>query len=240
MSTAQAIPRRAVAYARLSVDERISGSISFSVQAEHIEATAQRLGTHLVETVQDNAISGACPFRKRPGGKRVLALIQAGAIDAIFALRQERLFRDTREALEYADQWRQAGVAIYFAEDGGIPLDIESPHGRLVYTVKAAAASYEREQTALRVRENMTSRKMQGKTYCPARYGFDNVEGFEVPNLAEQSVIARIKALRAAGSSLRQILAVLQAEGIPPKRSARWSPQAINDILNRPPEASHD
>lgn len=242
MSTEGVIPtpRRAVAYLRLSVDERISGSISFSVQAEHIEATASRLGTTIVESVQDNAISGACPFKKRPGGKRVLALIQSGAIDTIFALRQERLFRDTKEALDYADQWRQAGVAIYFAEDGGIPLDIVSPHGRLVYTVKAAAASYEREQTALRVRENIASRRLQGKTYSSARYGFDNVDGFEVPNLAEQAVIARIVALRAAGSSLRAILKILAAEGIPPKRSARWSPQAISDILNRPPETRRD
>lgn len=231
-----AAPRRAVAYLRLSADERISGSISFSVQAEHIEATASRLGTSIVESVQDNAISGAVPFKKRPGGKRVLALIQSGAIDAIFALRQERLFRDTKEALDYADQWRVAGVAIYFAEDGGIPLDIVSPHGRLVYTVKAAAASYEREQTALRVRENIASRRLQGKTYSSARYGFDNVDGYEVPNLAEQAVIARMQALRASGSSLRAILKILAAEGIPPKRSARWSPQAISDILNRPPE----
>jgi DNA invertase Pin-like site-specific DNA recombinase len=234
------IARRAVAYLRLSVDERISGSISFSVQSEHIEATAQRLGTTLVESVQDNAISGACPFKKRPGGKRVLALIQSGAIDAIFALRQERLFRDTREALDYADQWRQAGVAIYFAEDGGIPLDIVSPHGRLVYTVKAAAASYEREQTAMRVRENMASRRLQGKVYSASRYGFDNVDGFEVPNFQEQAVIVRIQALRASGSSLRQVAKLLQTEGIPPKRSARWSPQAINDILNRPPETRRD
>lgn len=225
---------RAIAYSRLSVDERHTGSISFSVQAEHIQALAQRLGADVVEAVQDNAISGAVPFKKRPGGKRVLALANTGRIDAIFALRQERLFRDTREALQYADEWKQSGIAIYFAEDGGVPLDASSPSGRLVYTVKAAAASYEREQTALRVRENKASRRLQGKTYCAPRYGYDNVNGYEVPNVAEQRVIERIFALRKAGQSLRQIAGSLTASGVKTKKSTKaWSAQAVSDILSR-------
>ena len=225
---------KAVAYMRLSVDERTTGSISFSVQAEHIEALAKRLGAELVEAVQDNAISGAVPLKKRPGGKRVLALAHTGRIDAIFALRQERVFRDTREALQYADEWRQSGIAIYFAEDGGVPLDVASPSGRLVYTVKAAAASYEREQTALRVRENKASRRLQGKTYCAPRYGFDNVNGYEVPNVREQAVVVRVLVMRAAGQSLRQIAKALTSEGIRTKKSTSgWSAQAISDILSR-------
>lgn len=225
---------KAVAYMRLSVDERTTGSISFSVQAEHIEALAKRLGAELVEAVQDNAISGAVPLKKRPGGKRVLALAHTGRIDAIFALRQERVFRDTREALQYADEWRQNGIAIYFAEDGGVPLDVASPSGRLVYTVKAAAASYEREQTALRVRENKASRRLQGKTYCAPRYGFDNVGGYEVPNVQEQAVVVRVLAMRAAGQSLRKIAKVLTVEGIRTKKATSgWSAQAISDILSR-------
>lgn len=224
---------KAVAYMRLSVDERHTGSISFSVQQEHIIALAERLGAEIVETVKDNAISGAVPFKKRPGGKRVLALSNTGAIDAIFALRQERLFRDTRESLQYADEWHQNGVAVYFCEDGGSPLDIASPSGRMIYTMKSAVASYEREQTGLRVRENKASRKLQGKTYCAPRYGYDNVDGYEVKNATEQAVIARIHALRAAGESLRGIAKILNGEGIATKKKrASWSAQAISNILN--------
>ena len=134
---------------RLSAEEKYTGSISFAVQADHITNLAKGISATIVESVQDNAISGAVPFLRRPGGRRVQSLIANGTINAIFALRQERLFRDTREALEYVDLWKQQGVTVYFAEDGGIALDASSPSGRLVFTVKAAASSYEREQDTL-------------------------------------------------------------------------------------------
>jgi hypothetical protein len=52
----------AIAYMRLSADEKYTGSISFSVQSEHIGALAAKIEANLVESVQDNGISGACPF----------------------------------------------------------------------------------------------------------------------------------------------------------------------------------
>ena len=225
----------AIAYMRLSADEKYTGSISFAVQADHITNLAKGISATIVESVQDNAISGAVPFLRRPGGRRVQSLIANGTINAIFALRQERLFRDTREALEYVDLWKQQGVTVYFAEDGGIALDASSPSGRLVFTVKAAASSYEREQTSVRVKENKAARKIQGKTYSPARYGYDQVDGYDVPNLAETEIIRRVFDMRRQGLSLRKIGGILTSEGHRTKRdSSKWSAQAVNDILSRP------
>jgi DNA invertase Pin-like site-specific DNA recombinase len=164
----------------------------------------------------------------------VQALIANGSVNAIIALRQERLFRNTREALEYVDLWKQQGVTVYFAEDGGEALDATSPSGRLVFTVKAAASSFERDQTSLRVKENKASRKIQGKTYSPPRYGYDQVEGYEVPNLAEMENIRRIVEMRGEGYSLRQIAKVLSEEGHKTKKNkTKWSAQAVSDILER-------
>ena len=228
---------RAAAYMRLSADEKHTGSISFAVQSEHIAALIPKIGAELVESVRDNGISGVVPFKKRPGGKRVQALVTNGAINAIIALRQERLFRGTQEALECVDFWRQHGVAVYFAEDGGSPLDATSPSGKLLFTVQAAASTYERDQNCVRIRENKASRRLQGKTYSPSRYGYDNIEGYEVENLVEQAVIVRMQEMRKTGLSLRKIAKALDDAGHPPKRvnhtSGRWSAQAINDILAR-------
>jgi DNA invertase Pin-like site-specific DNA recombinase len=226
----------AVAYSRLSADEKHTGSISFAVQADHIKALAESIGATVVESVQDNAISGAVPFKKRPGGRRVQALVANGTVNAILALRQERLFRDTQEALNYIDLWKQNKVSVYFAEDGGVPLDTTSPSGMLVFTVKAAASSFERQQIALRIRENKAARRKQGKSYSPPRYGYDQVGGYEVENPVEQAVIARIVELRRDGLSLRAICRALDAAGHRPKRAtagSRWSAQAVCDILDR-------
>lgn len=226
---------KAAAYMRLSADEKYTNSMSFSVQAEHIANLAKTIGATIVESIQDNAISGAVSFKKRPGGKRIVTLIANGEINAIIALRQERIFRDTRESLEYVDLWRKQSIAVYFAEDGGTPLDITSPSGRMVFTMKSAVASYERDQTSLRVRENKAARKLQGKTYCPPKYGYNHVNGYEVPNPVEMEIISRIFQMRENGFSLRQIGRVLQSEGHKTKQGKPvWSAQMIKDILDRP------
>lgn len=228
---------RAVAYMRLSADERHTGSISFAVQAEHIDALVKKIGANLVESVRDNGISGVVPFKKRMGGKRVQALVTNGGVNAILALRQERLFRGTQEALECVDFWRQHGVAVYFAEDGGSPLDATSPSGKLLFTVQAAASTYERDQNCVRIRENKASRRLQGKTFSPARYGYDNIDGYEVANFVEQAVIVRMQEMRKEGLSLRKIGKALDEAGHPTKRtngtSGKWSAQAVKDILDR-------
>jgi DNA invertase Pin-like site-specific DNA recombinase len=227
----------AVAYMRLSADEKHTGSMSFMVQADHISKLSTIINANIVESVQDNAISGAVPFNKRPGGKRVTNLIVNGQINAILALRQERIFRDTKEALLFVDMWLKQGVTVYFAEDNGSPLDVSSPAGRMMFTMKAAVASYEREQTAVRVKENKNARKMQGKTYSAPRYGYNHVDGYEVPNPVELEVIQRIKDMRKRGFSLRGIGGVLDSEGHKTKQGkSKWSAQIVKDILDRPPE----
>ena len=56
----------AIAYMRLSADEKYTGSISFAVQADHITNLAKGISATIVESVQDNAISGAVPFCEGP------------------------------------------------------------------------------------------------------------------------------------------------------------------------------
>jgi Recombinase len=55
-----------------------------------------------------------------------------------------------------------------------------------------------------------------------------------VPDDREQAAIARARELQAAGASLRQIGAALEAEGHPSKRGDRWHPTAVARMLRRP------
>lgn len=53
------------------------------------------------------------------------------------------------------------------------------------------------------------------------------------PDAAEQVAVARILALRAEGRSYRQIATLLDAEGLSPRRAARWSPMSVRNIAVR-------
>jgi hypothetical protein len=50
---------------------------------------------------------------------------------------------------------------------------------------------------------------------------------------AERATIARMVELRAAGRSLREIIATLEAEGRPPPRGDTWYPGTVRRILAR-------
>ncbi len=225
---------KAVAYMRLSADEKRTGSISFSVQEQGISRVADTAGLQIIEYVQDNAVSGATGFAKREGGRRVLDLLESGKVSSIVALRSERMFRNTIEALTCVEDWTNRGFSVYFADDGGMPLDASTPSGKMIFSMRAVVATYERDQIALRIRENKFARRAQGLSYSPPRYGFDQVDGKDVPNLREQQAIALMVDLRKQGLSLRGIARSLGDAGFGPKRgAARWSAQAVKDILSR-------
>jgi DNA-binding transcriptional MerR regulator len=54
-----------------------------------------------------------------------------------------------------------------------------------------------------------------------------------VPDERDAATMQRIRELRAEGRSLRQIAAVLTAEGHRPKRSERWHAQSLSRIVAR-------
>jgi hypothetical protein len=52
-----------------------------------------------------------------------------------------------------------------------------------------------------------------------------------VPDGDEQAVLERVRAMRAEGASLPDIAGVLNGEGVPSKRGARWWPQTVARAL---------
>ena len=78
--------------------------------------------------------------------------------------------------------------------------------GAIIFTILSAFATFERERIASRISEVKQVRKAQGYFVGGRRaFGFDVVEGIKVPNEAEQGLIAEMKAMREAGSSLLAI-----------------------------------
>lgn len=75
--------------------------------------------------------------------------------------------------------------------------------GAIIFTILSAFATFERERIASRISEVKQMRKAQGYFVGGRRgFGFDVVDGKKVANKAEQALIAEMKAMRQAGSSL--------------------------------------
>ena len=106
---------------------------------------------------------------------------------------------------------------------------------KLVFTILSAVAEAERDRTRERITDVKRDQKSRGRYLGGAvpfgwRLGEQKGELIEVPE--QQKAIARIRKLRAAGMSLRQIAAVLADDGI------ELSHESVRKVLDMQQEAA--
>ncbi len=75
----------------------------------------------------------------------------------------DRLARSTRHLLEIVQLLEHKGVALRILDFGGEPVNTSGPTGKLLLTVFAAFAQFEREMMLERQREGIAKAKAAGK-----------------------------------------------------------------------------
>jgi site-specific DNA recombinase len=103
-----------VAYIRTSTTEQ---EISPEAQLEKVRAYCTLRGLEVAEVICESVSAKKNAFYKRPEGRRIQALIEAG-VRHIVALKLDRIFRDTEDALTTAKAWRDAGISLHLADLG--------------------------------------------------------------------------------------------------------------------------
>ena len=218
---------KAVAYVRVSTGKQ---DLSLDAQEERIRAYCQTYGLDLVEIIRERAVTGKLKLNKRPEGKRIAELTAAGVCH-IVALKLDRLFRNAVDALNHVEEWEQAGISLHLVDLGGQSVNTGSSMGKMLITMLAGFAEFERNMIAERTTAALNYKKAHGEAYNHAPYGFDVSAGQLVPNATEAAVIARMKALRADGISYNEIANTLNDEAIPTKRNGTWGAQTVYNIL---------
>src|SRR5215831_6984260 len=117
----------------------ILGYARVSTQDQHLTGQLESLKAAGAETVYREKISGA--RADRPQLAKLMASLKAG--DTVLVSKIDRLGRSTRELLELIERIGKAGAA--FRSLGDPLFDTSSSQGRLLMTVLAAIAEFERE-----------------------------------------------------------------------------------------------
>lgn len=229
---------RAVAVVRVSLGSMAEQGVSLDAQRASVEAYAKAMELDLVEVVEDPGVSGAVPLAQRPGGRRVLELIERGEVAAVIAPKLDRLFRDAADALAVTREWDRRGIALHLLD---VRLDTSSPVGRLFFSLLAAFSEWERAAIASRTSAAlqhlaamgvMLGGEPLGRRRSTERDADGRLVVVDAPD--EIETVERILALRAQGASLRAIAAALDAEGRPRKLGgARWSPSVVRAVIER-------
>ncbi len=137
-----------VGYSRTSTAEQIAG---LEAQHRHLLATGcTKIFSETVSSVATRAqLDGALDF------------VREG--DSLVVTRLDRLARSTTDLLAIVGMLEQKGVALRILDFGGSEMDTKSPSGRMLLTMFAAVAEFERGIMLQRQREGIEKAKAAGK-----------------------------------------------------------------------------
>ena len=179
-----------IGYSRVSTTDQDTAAQSMRLEA----AGSQRIFTETISSRVEH----------RPQLQACLEYLRQG--DALVAVRLDRLARSTRELLEIAQGLEDRGIDLVVLDQ---QLDSSTPAGKLMFSVLAAIAQFERDLIRERTLDGLARAKAQGKV------------GGRRPTISGQRA-QLAKRLAGEGQSVRQIAASIEA-----------SPSAVHRLLSK-------
>ena len=233
--------KNAVCYVRVSTIEQAQHGVSLDAQVERLQSYCAAMGLNVVAVIREEGVSAGKQLARRPGGKEVLALLKSRQASHVVALKLDRLFRSTEDALRMTTEWDANGVALHLVDMGGTNINTQSAMGKIMMTLLAAFAEFERTLIAERTSAALSHKKQHKQVYNHLPYGFRREGKNLVPDETEQKVLKRIFEWRAENKSLYEIADELNDLGVPSKKGGKWHAATIahivnNDLYREPPD----
>lgn len=221
-----------ISYRRVSTGAQAIDGQSLDAQDQRISDWAAAHHHTCLGRFVDSGISGATIAAR--AGIQAAVKLACKHKAALVVCSLSRLARSTRDALAIGDQLSRAGASICSLQEA---VDSASPTGRLLWTLLAAVAQWERETIADRTTQTMSfmrSKRLRISGRLPWGWEAGGEDGVMVPVPAEQAVLARMLAWRKEGVGFAEMAARLTAEGVPTKSGgATWTAKTVRRIVVR-------
>lgn len=219
--------KAAAIYCRISDDQDGTGKGVARQQQDCLEL-ADRLGWGVAGVYTDNDIS-AYRGKRRPEYERMLADLDAGAVDGVIAWHPDRLHRQPRELEHFIAAVDAAGAPVSTVTAGD--LDLSTAEGRLHARITGAVARHESEHKSERIRRKALELAQAGKVSGGGTRPF----GFEADRRTvrenEADIIRAAAAEVLAGGTLWGICNRWNDQGVATVTGARWTPQVLRRML---------
>jgi DNA invertase Pin-like site-specific DNA recombinase len=199
--------QRAAIYCRVSTADQ-----SCARQEHDLSAFAVRAGYEVVGIYKE---TGSGVKLDRAERKKVMALAQARQIDVVLVTELSRWGRSTLDLLHTLKELEARRVSMITMN--GLTFDLSTPHGRMMATILAGIADFERELIQERIRSGIAAARARGR-----RFGRQPGERPKSDRLAP-----KVLALVAEGRSYRLI-----------GRQLGLSKNTVADIVKRSRTAS--
>jgi DNA invertase Pin-like site-specific DNA recombinase len=202
-------------YVRVSTDGQSNGTSPEEQERKCRAIAALRgAGPYDFQLYRDDDVSGKIPLAERPSGREMLAVAKPS--DTIVASKLDRMFRNTLDALQMLQIFKERKIDIILADLSAEPITGEGV-GKLVFGLMAMFADFERDRINVRTAEGRRAKRLKGGLVGgKPPYGFA-VEGrgkvaMLVPNPAEQEPVRVILDLTSQMKPYR-LMKELEARG---------------------------
>ncbi len=218
--------RTAIAYIRVSTEEQ---SLGLDAQRERVESYCHARGYELVAVVEDKGASGKT--LNRSGMDKVRKIMKRKMVDAVVALKLDRLTRRVSDLHILMKESAETGVAIVSIME---TLDTSSAAGRLMVHMLAGMAEWERDVIAERTSAALTLLASRGERVGRhAAIGSANGEGARQDE--ECRTLAVLREIILGGKcadcgsveSLRCMADMLEAQGCTNRAGKRYGASSI-------------
>jgi site-specific DNA recombinase len=179
---------RAVGYVRISKENPEGHSLQAQRQA--IEAYCKARGWELVRVYEDDGVSGAVAPNERPALAELERDVLGDGIQYVVVWRLDRLGRKAGELLAFLDRLEKKGVAFVSIDDA---IDTSKPEGRLLRTILAGVAEFERELIRQRTRRGLAVAREKGKWVGRPPKGTVVVDG-RVQDAGRDELVRKLRA----------------------------------------------
>ena len=219
---------KVVGYLRVSTEDQNLGP---EAQRAALERWCAANGATLVAVHVDHGVSGAAPLDKRLALMAALDSLATHGAGVLLVAKRDRLARDTMLAAMVERLAERHGARILTADGVG---NGEGPEAMLMRGMVDLFAQYERALIRSRTKAALAVKKSKGERTGEVPFGYQAaVDGIHLEeNPAEQTILATVRELRAAGLSIRAIAERLNVDGAP-ARDARWHATTVANVLNR-------
>lgn len=221
-------PTLAVAYCRVSTD-RTRQELGSEAQRAAIENWARRSGVTIVAWFQEE-VSGGAALDRRPLLLEALAATAAHGAGLLVVQRLDRFSRDPLTAALAEAELQRQGATLAVADGAGGGTD---PTSELVRGILFSVARFEKAMIRARIKAALDVKRRRGELIGVAPYGFRLAEDGKTLKLDphESTITERLRALRASGLTVREVLSHATTEGIFNRAGKPFTLAALHKLI---------
>jgi len=223
---------KTIGYVRVSTSKQEQFGGSIEAQKDMISRYCAMYGLELVDFLED--ASSAKAIKSRPAMVALIDMCRNGEVEAFVTCKIDRMFRNTIEGLQTADEFEKLGVSMFFIEMGGTNADVSTARGRRIFAYDLIDAECERMRTGERTKTVLAHKKENGQQHSfYAPYGWKYVNKQCLPHAIEQKGLRLIWGCKQDGLGPTAIANKMSDSPFKTRNGRKiWATSTITSILS--------